>query len=85
MVRTFLKGRGKIGHLTAVGPKTSDPVFPAWDIEDSMIMSWLWSFMQPEVSRNYMFLSTAKDIWDTVKHTYSKVQDASVILTLKQR
>lgn len=29
--------------------------------------------MKPEVSKNYMFLATAKDIWDTVKKTYLKV------------
>ncbi|KAG8381704.1 hypothetical protein BUALT_Bualt05G0000400 [Buddleja alternifolia] len=85
LVRTFLKGRGKIAHLTRPVPQTSDPAFAAWDIEDSMLMSWLWNSMQPEVSKNYMFLPTAKDIWDTVKRTYSKVQDASVIFEIKTK
>ena len=62
LVKTFLKGREKLDHLTAPSPSASDPEFTAWDIKDSMIMLWLWNAMQPEVSRNYMFLSTAKDI-----------------------
>ncbi|KAG8379348.1 hypothetical protein BUALT_Bualt07G0079000 [Buddleja alternifolia] len=38
LVRTFLKGRGKIAHLTGPVPQTSDPAFAAWDIEDSMLI-----------------------------------------------
>jgi len=32
-----------------------------------------------------MFLSFAKEIWDTVKCTYSKVQDASIIFEIKTK
>ena len=39
--------------------------------------------MQLEVSENYMFLASAKEIWDIVKQTYSKVQNASVIFEIK--
>ncbi|KAG8391091.1 hypothetical protein BUALT_Bualt01G0151800 [Buddleja alternifolia] len=39
LVKAFLKGRGKIAHLTGPVPQTSDPAFAAWDIEDSMLMS----------------------------------------------
>ena len=41
--------------------------------------------MQPEVSKNYMFLSTAKDIWETVKRTYSNVPDASIVYEIKTK
>ena len=78
-------GRGKIAHLIEPTPKTFDPAFTAWDIKDSMIMSWLWSSMQPERSKNYMFLSLSKDIWEMVKQTYFKVQDASVIFEIKTK
>ena len=81
----FLKGRGKIYEVIGPAPKASDPMFVAWDIEDSMLMSWLWSSMQLEVSKNYMFLSTAKDIWETIKRTYSKVQDASIVYEIKTK
>ena len=72
-------------HLTDPGPKGSNLGFTSWDIEDSIIMSWLWNAMQPEVSRNYMFLSNAKDVWETVRCTYSKVQDASVFFEIKMK
>ena len=45
LVRTVLKGKGKISHLMGTGPKLGDPCFEAWDEEDSMIMVWLWNSM----------------------------------------
>ena len=44
LVRIFLKGRGKIAHLTRLTPQAFDPAFTAWDVEDSILMSCLWSF-----------------------------------------
>lgn len=85
LVQTFLKGRGKLSHLTSLPSAATDPNFQVWDIEDSLIMSWLWNAMQPDISRNYMFLSTAREIWEVAKQTYSKVQDASVIYEVKTK
>lgn len=33
LVRTLLKGKGKINHLMGTGPKPGDPRFGAWDEE----------------------------------------------------
>jgi len=85
LVRTFLNDRGKINHLTTSPPKDSDSTFTAWDVEDSLIMAWLWSAMQPKVSKNFMFLSLAKEIWEIVRQTYSKVEDASMIFEIKSK
>jgi len=38
-----------------------------------------------EVSKNCMFFSTTKDIWETVMKTYSKVQYASVVYEIKTK
>jgi hypothetical protein len=85
LVRTFLKGKGKLNHLLGKGPKPEDPKFDAWDEEDSMVMSWLWNSMLPEISDTCMFLGTAKDIWDAVCQTYSKVHDAAQIYEIKTK
>lgn len=66
LVRTVLKGKRKPSHLTGTGPKPGYPKFEAWDEEDSMIMAWLWNSMILEISDTYMFLATAKYIWDAV-------------------
>ena len=62
LVRTVLKGKGKISHLMGIRPKPGDPRFVVWDGKDSMIMAWLWNSMTPEISDTCMFLATAKDI-----------------------
>ena len=53
VVQTFLKGKEKLGHLLGTGPKKGDPRFDAWD-EDSMVMSWLWNSILPEISDTFM-------------------------------
>ena len=79
LVRTVLKGKGKIGHRMGTGPKLGDPHFEAWDEEDFMIMAWLWNSMTPEISDTCMFLAMAKDIWDAIQQTYSKARDAAQV------
>ena len=84
-VRTFLKGKGKLGHLLGSGPEKEDPKFTAWDEEDSMVMSWLWNAMVPEISDTVMFLSTAQEIWEAIRQTYSKVDDAAQVFEIKTK
>ncbi|KAF5454932.1 hypothetical protein F2P56_024561 [Juglans regia] len=82
-IRTYLKGKGKLSHLLGTGPKEGNPRYDAWDEADSMIMSWLWNSMNPEISNTCMFLSTAKEIWDAVQQTYSKARDAAQVYEIK--
>ena len=83
LVRIILKGKGKIGHIMGTGPGKKDPLFGVWDEEDSMIMAWLWNSMNPEISDTCMFLSNAKEIWDTIQQTYSKAKDAAQVYDVK--
>ncbi|KAK2966236.1 hypothetical protein RJ640_008219 [Escallonia rubra] len=85
LVRTFLKGKGKLSHLLGTGPKKGDPRFDAWDEEDSMVMSWLWNSMLPEISDTFMFLPTSKEIWEAAQQTYSKVSDAARVFEIKSK
>ncbi|KAK0577178.1 hypothetical protein LWI29_029047 [Acer saccharum] len=84
-VQTFLKGKGKLSHFLGSRPPKEDPKYAAWDEADSMVMSWLWNSMAPEISDTCMFLKTAQDIWDTCKQTYSRVHDAAQIYDIKTR
>ncbi|RDX78773.1 hypothetical protein CR513_40902, partial [Mucuna pruriens] len=68
-VHTSLKGRKKWSHIEGVEPLRDDPKFEAWD-DDSLIMTWLWNSMTPEISRNYMFYSSIRKIWENLIETY---------------
>ena len=50
-----------------------------------MIISWLWNMMQPEIGGACMFLTMTKEIWETVKQTYSKVQYANQIYKIRAK
>lgn len=67
IVRTFLKGRGKLSHLLGTGPSKEDPTFEVWDEQDSIVMTWLWNSILPEISGTRMFFNTAKEIWDVIR------------------
>ena len=41
--------------------------------------------MQSKISKNFMFLNTACEVWETVQQTYSQVRDASVIFEVKTK
>ncbi|RVW34419.1 L-arabinokinase [Vitis vinifera] len=84
LIKTYIKGKEKLSHLIGPVVGKDDPWFVMWDEEDSQIMSWLWNSMQPEISRTCMFLSRAKEIWESVYHTYSKVRDATQMFELRQ-
>ena len=50
LIKTILKGKGKVSYLTDNIHDETDPKFKSWDEEDSMIMAWLWNSMVPEIS-----------------------------------
>ncbi|KOM56062.1 hypothetical protein LR48_Vigan10g195400 [Vigna angularis] len=56
-----------------------------WDNEDSLIMTWMWHSMVPEISRNYMFHSSAKEIWDDLQNTFSLKKDFAACYDIESR
>lgn len=61
--------------VTAVtGDKPSAIVTKAteeWECNNYLVMSWLWNNMKPSVSANFIFVDSAKDIWDEVHAIYT--------------
>lgn len=60
VVQTKLKGKGKLNHLIGPQPSKEDPKFEAWDIKDSLIMSWLWIQCNQRLMKIVYFLLLAK-------------------------
>ncbi|XP_072071933.1 uncharacterized protein [Arachis hypogaea] len=88
-VQMYIRGRGKIGYLTGERsqPNITDSQYHVWDTENSMVMTWLVNSMEEDISSNYMYYTTAKELWDSVKEMYSDLGNKSQIyeLTLKVR
>ncbi|KAI5394226.1 hypothetical protein KIW84_061065 [Lathyrus oleraceus] len=58
---------------------TGDPRYKQWKSENSLIIAWLVSSMEIGIGKPYMFLPSANDVWETVKETYSDIQNSSQI------
>ncbi|RVW35301.1 hypothetical protein CK203_098678 [Vitis vinifera] len=78
------EGKGRLSHVLGTGPKRGDPTVEEWDKDDSMIMSWLWDSMNLAISDTHMFLTIAKEIWDSICRTYSKACDAAQVYEIKE-
>ena len=50
-----------------------------------IVMSWLLHSMEPQIRKIYMLLSTAKEIWDAVNKTFSKVGFVTQIFQIKRQ
>ena len=84
-VKISLRSRGKFKYIigTARPQLEIDPKYEIWEAQNSMIMSWLLNSMQPEIRKTYLLLPTARDIWEAVNKTYSKVGFTSQIFQIK--
>ncbi|XP_024024880.1 uncharacterized protein LOC112092581 [Morus notabilis] len=78
-VLMFVRGKGNDDHLTGLStsPGEKDPKYRSWRAEDSMVMSWLINSMINDIGENFLLYSTAKEIWDATKDTYSSKENTS--------
>ena len=69
---------------TAPAPQITGPKYEAWEIENYSVMALLLHSMEREISRTYLLLPTARDIWLAVQKAYFKVGFTSQIFQLKR-
>ncbi|KAL9420128.1 hypothetical protein AB3S75_037830 [Citrus x aurantiifolia] len=86
-IKLVVDGKGRLGYITGETkePKKTDPTWKTWKSENSLVMSWLINSMEVSIGRTYLFLPTAKDVWDAVRETYSDLKNSSQIFELKTR
>lgn len=48
-----------------------------------MVIAWLVNSMKSSIRKTYLFLLTAKDVWDAVRETYLDVENSSQIFDIK--
>ncbi|KZV48799.1 hypothetical protein F511_09220 [Dorcoceras hygrometricum] len=86
-VLLVIRGRGKMGYLTGQTkrPKDGEPDRATWELDNSIVMAWLIHSMEPQLSQNFLFLKTAKAIWDAVTATYSDLGNCYQVFELKTK
>ncbi|KAH9716025.1 protein kinase domain-containing protein [Citrus sinensis] len=86
-IKLVVDGKGRLGYITGETkePEKTDPTWKTWKSENSLVMSWLINSMEVSIGRMYLFLPTAKDVWDAVRETYSDLKNSLQIFELKTR
>lgn len=86
-VLMVLRGRGKIGYFSGEiqRPNLTDLAYGNWELNYSIVMAWLINSMEPHISHTYLFLRTAKAIWDAVRENYSDLENASQVFEIKNK
>ena len=86
-VKLAIDGKGRLGYLTGEvkQPKVGDEGYTIWRSENSLVMAWLLNSMEASIAKPHMFLKTAKEVWDSVRETYSDRENASQVFELKTK
>ena len=86
-IKLVIDRKGKLGYLTGETrkPPSTDSSLQKWQSENSLVTAWLVNSMKPTIGKTYLFLPTAKDVWDAVRETYSDMENSSQIYEIKTR
>jgi len=75
--RIFIGPQNKLAHLLQDSSVTTDPTYVTWLTEDYSVMTWLLNSLEEKISVSVIFLTTAKEIWDTLKVMYDNEKNPS--------
>lgn len=71
-IKVVIDGKGKLGYLNNDTKRPNNAkLLTTWNSENSMITAWLVNSIKPSTGKTYLFLHTAKDVWEAIKETYA--------------
>ena len=50
-----------------------------------MVIAWFINSMEPIIERTYLFLPTARELWEAVRETYLHLENSTQIFELKTK
>ncbi|XP_031487616.1 uncharacterized protein LOC116255769 [Nymphaea colorata] len=62
-------------------PTNKSGKYITWEEDDNMVMSWIMNSVQPQIASTITYYTTAKEMWEFLRQTYS--QDKNVIKILQ--
>ncbi|CAA7399929.1 unnamed protein product [Spirodela intermedia] len=84
-VREVFTGRGVLHHLIEGKPDPLSREFRRWREKDALIKTWFWGTMIPQIGRDFFFLSTVKDMWETVHTKFSQRNNEAHLYELETK
>jgi len=81
----FIGAKSKLAHLLQSLPAATDPTYAIWIFGDYFVMSWFLNSLKVKMSGNVIFLTTTKEMWDTLKVIYENEKNPSRVFEIYER
>ncbi|KAF3771673.1 hypothetical protein EJ110_NYTH59828 [Nymphaea thermarum] len=85
--RSFMlsvKGHRKKHIIEEDEPINKTEKYITWEDDDNMVMSWIMNSVQPQIASTITYYTTAKEMWDFLRQTYSQDKNVSKILQVEE-
>ncbi|KAF7826940.1 Retrovirus-related Pol polyprotein from transposon RE1 [Senna tora] len=81
----FVCSKDKDDYLSGVAkaPSQQDASYRKWWAENNMVMSWLINSMTNEIGDNFLLYTTAHDIWEAARESYSTHEKSAEIFEVE--
>ncbi|KAF3771748.1 hypothetical protein EJ110_NYTH59672 [Nymphaea thermarum] len=78
-----------IGHEKEHVIEENEPVeksekYASWKGDNNIVMSWIMNSVQPQIASTIAYYTSAKQMWDFLKQTYSNDKNVSKILQVEE-
>jgi len=80
--RIFIGAQNKLAHLLKPPLADKDPTYVTWLIGDYFVITWLLNSLEEKICGNVMFLTTTKDMWDTLEVMYDNEKNPSRVFEI---
>jgi len=78
----FIGVQNKLAHLLNPSPATTDET---WFFSEYCVMTWLLNKLGEKISGSVIFLTTVKEMWDTLKMMYENEKNPLRIFEIYER
>ncbi|KAF3786509.1 hypothetical protein EJ110_NYTH11716 [Nymphaea thermarum] len=78
-----------IGHQKEHVIEENEPVeksgkYVSWKGDNNIVMSWIMNSVQSQIASTIAYYTSAKQMWDFLKHTYSNDKNVNKILQVEE-
>jgi len=82
--RIFIGAQNKLALFLQSPLVDTDPTYVTWLTENYSVMTWLLNSLKEKIG-SVMFLTTVKDMWDTLKVMYGNEKNPSRVFKICER
>ncbi|CAN1796627.1 hypothetical protein LINPERHAP1_LOCUS20967 [Linum perenne] len=77
-MRRALMTKNKAGFVdgTELPPDASDPLYPAWQRANGLVLGWLNRAVSPDIAQSVLWLDSARDVWLDLEERFRRSSGA---------